>query len=79
VAAAAIGNVLEWTGSNYDPLLFACGFAYLFALLVIHLLAPRLDPTRVETAASAAPRRATLGKVPPITRPGVAEPFEVKR
>ena len=32
------------------PMLFACGFAYLFALLVIHLLAPRLDPARIETA-----------------------------
>jgi ACS family hexuronate transporter-like MFS transporter len=50
VAAAGIGHVLDWTGKNYDPLLFACGFAYLFALVVIHLLAPRLAPARVETA-----------------------------
>jgi ACS family hexuronate transporter-like MFS transporter len=48
IAAAGIGHVLEWTGKNYEPLLAVCAFAYLFALLVIHLLAPRLDPARVE-------------------------------
>lgn len=48
IFASVAGNVLERTGSNYVPLFFVAGFAYLFALLVIHLLAPRLEPAAVE-------------------------------
>ncbi|MEJ7618035.1 MAG: hypothetical protein WKF30_13985 [Pyrinomonadaceae bacterium] len=40
--------MLERTGSNYVPLFFVAGSAYLVALLVIHLLAPRLEPAKVE-------------------------------
>ncbi len=46
--AAGIGYVLHLTGNNYAPLLAVCAFAYLFALLVIHLLAPTLEPANVE-------------------------------
>jgi ACS family hexuronate transporter-like MFS transporter len=46
--AAGIGYVLHLTGNNYAPLLAICAFAYLFALLVIHLLAPTLEPANVE-------------------------------
>lgn len=42
IASATIGHVLQLTGSNYVPLFAACGFAYLLALGLMHLLAPRL-------------------------------------
>jgi ACS family hexuronate transporter-like MFS transporter len=54
-AAGAIGGmimskyagwVLDRIGS-YTPIFFVAGSAYLFALLVIHLLSPRLDRARV--------------------------------
>jgi ACS family hexuronate transporter-like MFS transporter len=48
VAAAVIGHALQLSGKDYDPLLAVCSVAYLFALLVIHLLAPRLDAAQVE-------------------------------
>jgi len=38
-----VGYVLEWTGS-YVPVFLMAGCAYLIALLVVHLLAPRLAP-----------------------------------
>jgi hypothetical protein len=44
IGAAGIGHVLELTGNNYNSLLTACSFAYLFALSVIHWLSPRLEP-----------------------------------
>lgn len=49
IASAAIGYVLHFSGNNYEPLLAVCSFAYLAALLVIHLLVPRLRPARIET------------------------------
>src|SRR3989440_402088 len=48
--SAATGYVLLWTKSNYVPIFFVCGSAYLVALLVIHLLAPQLKPADVEDA-----------------------------
>src|SRR5215510_14241970 len=36
--AVAIGYILETTGRNYSLIFFIAGIAYLFALLVIHLL-----------------------------------------
>ena len=38
-----IGAVLQATGS-YVTIFIIAGFAYLFALLVIHLLVPKLEP-----------------------------------
>jgi ACS family hexuronate transporter-like MFS transporter len=38
----ATGWLLQHNGSNYTPVFLVCGFAYVSALLVIHLLAPRL-------------------------------------
>ncbi len=46
--ASAAGLLLQWTGS-YVPLFIVASSAYLVALLVIHLLAPRLEAARVET------------------------------
>jgi ACS family hexuronate transporter-like MFS transporter len=42
-----VGRILEKTGS-YVPVFIIAGSAYLIALLIIHLLAPRLEPARVE-------------------------------
>jgi ACS family hexuronate transporter-like MFS transporter len=39
----ATGWVLQHNGSNYTPVFVVCGLAYVSALAVIHLLAPRLE------------------------------------
>jgi ACS family hexuronate transporter-like MFS transporter len=44
--AKLTGYILEATGS-YVPVFLMAAFAYLAALLVIHLLVPKLDPARV--------------------------------
>ena len=44
--AWVVGHVLQWTGSYMIPFLIA-GAAYLVALGVIHVLAPRLEPVRI--------------------------------
>jgi len=41
------GNVLEANGNNYSPIFVVCGLAYVSALLVIHLLVPRLQPAKI--------------------------------
>jgi ACS family hexuronate transporter-like MFS transporter len=38
------GYILEWTGNNYTPMFIVCGLAYLGALGVVQMLAPRLEP-----------------------------------
>ena len=45
--ALVVGAILERTGS-YVPIFIIAASAYLFALLVIHLLAPRLEPANLE-------------------------------
>ena len=40
------GRVLEATGSNYAPIFVVCGLAYVSAWMLIHMLAPRLQPVR---------------------------------
>jgi ACS family hexuronate transporter-like MFS transporter len=45
--AKIVGYVLQWTGSYRVPL-FMAGSAYLMALAVIHLLAPRLQPAQLD-------------------------------
>ena len=49
--ALVVGAILERTGS-YVPIFIIAASAYLFALLVIHLLAPRLEPANLEGAPS---------------------------
>ena len=44
-----VGAVLEKTG-NYLPVFIIAGSAYLLALAVIHLLAPRLEPVNLDSA-----------------------------
>ena len=43
--ALVVGEVLQRTGS-YVPIFIIAGSAYLIALAVVHLLAPRLEPAR---------------------------------
>ncbi len=50
ITALAIGYALKVTNNNYGVILAVCGFAYLAALLVIHLLSPNLAPADVELA-----------------------------
>lgn len=40
----ATGAVLQANGNNYTPVFLFCGLAYITALLVIHLLVPRMAP-----------------------------------
>jgi ACS family hexuronate transporter-like MFS transporter len=44
-----VGHLLQWTGS-YVPVFLLAGAAYLAALLVIQVLAPRLTPPRLDEA-----------------------------
>jgi MFS transporter, ACS family, hexuronate transporter len=44
--ATIVGHVLQWTGSYKVPFLIA-GSAYLLALLLIHVLVPRLEPVTI--------------------------------
>ena len=45
--ATVVGHVLQWTRSYMIPFVMA-GCAYLVALAVIHVLAPRLEPARIQ-------------------------------
>jgi len=45
--STVVGLLLEATGS-YVPVFLMAGFAYLFALLVVHLLVPRMQPAQLE-------------------------------
>ncbi len=46
--ALVVGEILQRTGS-YAPIFIIAGTAYLVALLVIHLLTPRLKPAALDT------------------------------
>jgi len=49
--AKVTGYILNATGS-YVPVFLIAAFAYVVALAVIHLLVPRLEPARIEPAAT---------------------------
>ena len=49
LAAQGVGHVLEWTHNDYSTLLTLTAFAYLLALLVIHVLVPRLQPATIDS------------------------------
>jgi ACS family hexuronate transporter-like MFS transporter len=49
--ATTVGLILQYSGS-YLPIFIIAGSAYLIALAIIHLLAPRLEPANVEAATS---------------------------
>ena len=44
------GRILQANHNEYQPVFLMCGFAYLAALLVVHLLAPRLERAQLESA-----------------------------
>jgi ACS family hexuronate transporter-like MFS transporter len=50
------GAILQANHNNYTPVFLMCGFAYLAALLVIHILAPRLQRAPVHVAPVSAAR-----------------------
>jgi MFS transporter, ACS family, hexuronate transporter len=43
-----VSHLLQWTHS-YAVVLFVAGSAYIFALLGVHLLAPRLEPAHIDS------------------------------
>lgn len=47
LAAGAVGWWLDFSGRAYGPLFIVAGSMYLIALLVIHLLVPRMEPAKV--------------------------------
>ena len=47
--ANLVGHLLEWTGSYMVPF-FIAGSVYLLALGFVHLLAPKLEPARINEA-----------------------------
>jgi ACS family hexuronate transporter-like MFS transporter len=47
--ADGVGHILQWTHSYVVPFLIA-GSAYLVALLVLHMLAPQLQPVNIASA-----------------------------
>jgi len=51
IMARGVGVVLQRTGSYRIPL-FMAGFAYLIALSIVQLLAPKLEPAALETTRS---------------------------
>jgi len=42
------GRVLEHNASLYLPMFIACGAMYLAAFVIIHLLAPKLEPVKID-------------------------------
>ncbi len=49
----ATGAILEATQGNYAPIFVVLGLAYVAALLLIHVLVPRLEPIAVDLPTSA--------------------------
>jgi ACS family hexuronate transporter-like MFS transporter len=46
--AAGTGYVLQRTNSNYVPVFVVCGSIYLIALLIMHLIVPKLEPAKLD-------------------------------
>jgi MFS transporter, ACS family, hexuronate transporter len=47
-----VGKVVKLTG-EYGPVFFAASLAYVAALLIMHLLAPRMEPAKIDVPAAA--------------------------
>jgi len=45
-----VGAILQATGGNYETIFMIAGSAYLAALLIIHLLVPRLESAIIQGA-----------------------------
>jgi ACS family hexuronate transporter-like MFS transporter len=48
LVALFVGILLQWTGNNYVPVFLIAASAYLLALSVIHVMAPKLTPVNLE-------------------------------
>ena len=48
ILSKTIGTILHATGGNYVPIFAIAACAYWSALLIIHLLAPKLEPARID-------------------------------
>ncbi|HVF39316.1 MAG TPA: MFS transporter [Gemmatimonadaceae bacterium] len=46
----ATGAVLQSNGNNYTPVFLFCGLAYVSALLIVHLLVPRMAPAELRAS-----------------------------
>jgi ACS family hexuronate transporter-like MFS transporter len=46
--ALSVGLLLQFTGNNYVPVFIVAGFAYVAALLIVHMLVPRLEAADVD-------------------------------
>ena len=44
------GRILDATGGNYTAIFAVCGFAYVTAWTIIHLLAPKLEPVSLSSS-----------------------------
>lgn len=44
----ATGRILEATNNNYSIIFMVCGLAYVTALLIMHLMVPRLEPANLD-------------------------------
>jgi MFS transporter, ACS family, hexuronate transporter len=47
IISPVVGYWLDYSHDAYGPLFFCAGFAYLFAFLVVHLLLPKFEQTKV--------------------------------
>jgi ACS family hexuronate transporter-like MFS transporter len=47
------GVVLQSNGNDYTPIFIVCGLAYVSALLIIHLLVPRVQQVTLEVTDNA--------------------------
>lgn len=47
VIASAVGLILQYTSNSYFSVFIIAGSAYIAALLIIHLLAPKLEPVNL--------------------------------
>jgi ACS family hexuronate transporter-like MFS transporter len=56
LAQRATGRLLDATQGDYTRIFAVCGITYLVALLLIHLLVPRLEPAMVHTSRLRAPQ-----------------------
>jgi ACS family hexuronate transporter-like MFS transporter len=45
--ASTVGLILQYTNNSYFSVFIIAGSAYLIALLIIHLLAPKLEPAKI--------------------------------
>jgi ACS family hexuronate transporter-like MFS transporter len=47
------GLILQSNGDDYTPIFIVCGLAYVSALLIIHLLVPRIERVNLDIASNA--------------------------